>query len=264
MAIVLNSSSEIKYYYIYKTTNLINGKIYVGQHSTNNLNDGYIGHNIKSKGCFGDKNSNSLFVKAVRKYGYKNFKREIIEFCENREQLNELEIFWIKELDARNTKIGYNIAEGGKIKGLKGVPKSEEHKRKIGLANKGRIPSIECIQKAIKINTGKIRSIETEKKRLESRKGYKHTKETIEKIIKGRRGSHHSEKSKQKQSKAKDSVKKPVLQFDLQGNFIKEWESICSIQRELGFDKSCISAVALNYRNRKKAYGFIWKYKNVI
>lgn len=53
--------------------------------------------------------------------------------------------------------------------------------------------------------------------------------------------------------------RKPVLQYDLQENFIKEWESASEIQRQLKFSQSAISAYCLG--NRKVAYGFIWKFK---
>lgn len=54
---------------------------------------------------------------------------------------------------------------------------------------------------------------------------------------------------------------KTVLQFDLNGNFIKEWGSTREVERELGIKSCCISAVALGRRNRKVAGGYKWKYK---
>ena len=83
---------------IYKTTNLINGKIYVGKYEGNR--DNYIG-------------SGYILKKAIKKYGVNNFKREVIETCYSVDILQEREKFWIKKLDATNPKVGYNIAEGG-------------------------------------------------------------------------------------------------------------------------------------------------------
>ena len=54
---------------------------------------------------------------------------------------------------------------------------------------------------------------------------------------------------------------KPVIQYNLDGNFIKEWKSLADIHRELGFKKSSISKCCLG--KQKTAYGFIWKYKEV-
>ena len=100
------------YYLIYKTTNLVNGKIYVGQHKTDDLNDGYIGDGICNQV---DVTANSCFHNAVRKYKYENFKSEIIEYCRNnRDLLDEREIFWIKELGAHiSLGKGYNMTWGG-------------------------------------------------------------------------------------------------------------------------------------------------------
>lgn len=81
---------------IYKTTNNINGKIYVGKDEKNNPE--YYGSGL-------------LLNRAIKKYGKNNFTKEILEVCKSREELNEREIFWIKELNA--TIDGYNIALGG-------------------------------------------------------------------------------------------------------------------------------------------------------
>ncbi len=83
---------------IYKTTNLINGKIYIGLTTKNNLK--YIG-------------SGSTLIKAIKKYGKENFQKEIIEYCKSFKDLCEREIYWIKKLDSRNPKIGYNLTIGG-------------------------------------------------------------------------------------------------------------------------------------------------------
>lgn len=56
------------------------------------------------------------------------------------------------------------------------------------------------------------------------------------------------------------SKSKPVLQYDLKGNFIKEWESVRDIVRELGFNLECITGCC--YKKYKTSHGFIWRYKN--
>ena len=81
---------------IYKTTNLVNGKIYVGQDLNNNPD--YIG-------------SGAVLRKAIKKYGIDNFKKDILEFCSSKEELDDREIYWIKELNAVIN--GYNITNGG-------------------------------------------------------------------------------------------------------------------------------------------------------
>jgi group I intron endonuclease len=111
------------YYIVYKTTNHINGKIYIGRKLTKNLNDGYLG-------------SGNHFKRALNKYGQDNFYREILEFCQDRKQLSEREIWWIAELDARNPIIGYNIGRGGEGSNLEHF--TEEHKKHLRESHKGK------------------------------------------------------------------------------------------------------------------------------
>ena len=61
------------FHIVYKTTNLINGKTYIGKHSTEDLDDGYLG-------------SGKLLLKAVRKHGKENFSREILHTCSSEEE----------------------------------------------------------------------------------------------------------------------------------------------------------------------------------
>jgi group I intron endonuclease len=83
---------------IYKTTNLVNGKYYVGKDAANNPL--YLGSGL-------------LISQAIKKYGKENFKKEILESCITIEYLNEREKYWIKTLNATNRKIAYNLTEGG-------------------------------------------------------------------------------------------------------------------------------------------------------
>ena len=91
-----------KYHYIYRTTNLINRKYYIGMHSTDDLNDEYVG-------------SGTYLKRSINKYGKENFNFEIIEFLLNREFLKnrEKEIVneeLLKNEQCMNLKIG---GEGG-------------------------------------------------------------------------------------------------------------------------------------------------------
>lgn len=83
--------------YIYKTTNLSNGKIYVGK--TIREDETYLGSGLK-------------VVAAIEKYGRENFIREIIDECPE-EELNEREIFWINTYNSVDDEVGYNISVGG-------------------------------------------------------------------------------------------------------------------------------------------------------
>lgn len=87
------------YYFIYKTTNKINGKYYIGMHKTDNLEDGYLG-------------SGKYFRRALEKYGKENFEREILEYCNSDEEMYLAEARYITE-DVVNDKSSYNLKLGG-------------------------------------------------------------------------------------------------------------------------------------------------------
>lgn len=90
---------EYKFHIIYKTTNLINGKIYVGLHSTDNIDDGYLG-------------SGWVLKSAIKKYDRENFKREVLLVLSNREEAREVESLLVdKEFASRQDT--YNLQEGG-------------------------------------------------------------------------------------------------------------------------------------------------------
>lgn len=87
--------------YIYKTTNLINNKIYIGQKRSDTfLEEKYLG-------------SGHMLQKAVHKYGKDNFKVELLDYAETKNELDQLEIYYIDLYNSTNVNIGYNIAKGG-------------------------------------------------------------------------------------------------------------------------------------------------------
>jgi len=110
------SRKEKKYHFIYKTTNLLSGKYYIGMHSTDNLEDGYLG-------------SGNRIRLAVRKHGKENFKREILEYCETREELGKREED-IVNLDEIAKVECMNLIVGGVISGFM----DEEHMIKCSVA----------------------------------------------------------------------------------------------------------------------------------
>jgi len=81
---------------IYKTTNNVNGKIYIGKDKKNNPK--YLG-------------SGKILKQAITKYGRESFTKEIIEECEDEKIWLEREKYWIEYFNA--IKLGYNIALGG-------------------------------------------------------------------------------------------------------------------------------------------------------
>ena len=92
------------FFFLYETTNLINGKKYRGIHKTDNLNDGYIGSGFALK-------------LSVKKHGKQNFKREILEFCSSYNELLEKEKIYVDEKWV-NDNSNYNIKTGGQSAGI--------------------------------------------------------------------------------------------------------------------------------------------------
>lgn len=92
------------FFILYKTTNTVNGKVYIGIHKTNNLNDGYLGSGL-------------ALLESIEKYGKENFKREILEFCKSYEELIEIEKIYVDESWVKD-KSNYNLKTGGQSSGL--------------------------------------------------------------------------------------------------------------------------------------------------
>lgn len=156
---------------IYKVTNLVNGKIYIGQTIDRNPIRRWWKHCNDYK---------TLFDKVIKKYGKDNFKFEVIDSAENQDELNDKERYWISFYDCIAPN-GYNLTSGGKSycvvseetrkkmseckKGENapwyGKHLTEETKRKLSEAHKGK-PGYW---------TGKKRDAETIRKVSESRKG---------------------------------------------------------------------------------------------
>lgn len=94
-----------------------------------------------------------------------------------------------------------------------------------------------------------------------SQLGFKHSKETIEKL-KGNKntlGFKHSEEFKQGVSRAKSI---PIIQYDKQGNFIREWDSATKASKELLISRNHVSRCCRGVKY-KFVGGFIWKQKQV-
>ena len=91
-------------HYIYCVENLVNGKIYVGKHSTDNLDDGYMGSGV-------------ALDRAVKKHGLGNFRKHILMMCESSEEAFELERQIVDEHFVQNDQT-YNLVVGGKGGGI--------------------------------------------------------------------------------------------------------------------------------------------------
>ena len=165
--------------YIYITTNLINGKIYIGQHKVENneFDTNYYG-------------SGKLLLEAIDKYGKDNFKCELIDWCNSEEELNNKEIYYIERYKSTTENNNYNISLGGFVPRLSGTangnfgkhrPHTEEEKRHLSEVTKGHKPTFtgphsEAYKRYKSIQTSKYnleRDVEIYKKVSETAKGNK-------------------------------------------------------------------------------------------
>lgn len=112
---------------IYKITNLVNGKIYIGQ-TVNSIQRRFNSH-VSGKG----KDSGMKICRAINKYGKHNFAIEIIDWATNLTELNYKEWLLICKFDSINGQKGYNTKYGGNNHRL-----SDATKKKISAKNSGR------------------------------------------------------------------------------------------------------------------------------
>jgi group I intron endonuclease len=230
---------------IYKTKNLINGKIYVGQDTKNNAN--YLG-------------SGKLLKYALKKYGKDNFQKEILEYCKNIDELNEREKYWITELNSTNKEIGYNVTFGGQYGWMMGLKHTENTKLKYSIDRKGKLIGEKNGM------YGKKHTDESKKKMSNPKFGQnngmygkKHSEETKKKIsdkLIGEAnpfyGKKHSEETKQKISEtAKKRKESPTSKKVSVGDLI--FDSASEAARYFN-----ISVGTASYRCRNNIKNWSW------
>lgn len=129
--------------YIYKTTNKLNGRIYIGK-SAKEFNPNYYG-------------SGKILNRAIKKYGKENFFVEVIEYCNSIDELNEREIYWISTF--MNGYSVYNVAKGG-TGGWTTMMYDEKQKsayrKKLSDSRLGRVVSKETRDKLSLANKGRL------------------------------------------------------------------------------------------------------------
>lgn len=233
-------------YCVYVHTNKINGKMYVGQ--TRQRPDKRWMNGLGYKLC-------TLFWKAIKKYGWDNFEHEIIASNLTLEEANHFEELIIRHLHTTDPEYGYNLRSGGENNYL-----SEETKKKIGGTNSGENNGMYGKKGVLCCNFGRPCSDETKAKISEANKG------RLAGAKNPMYGKHPSEESRKKMSEAHIGLQaglksphiKSVLQFSINGTFIRQWDYITEAANELHISNSNISACCKG--RYKSAGGFIWKY----
>jgi group I intron endonuclease len=200
---------------VYKATNLINGKIYIGQTS--------LSLEARKRTHFRDAKSNKfnmLFHNAIREYGTNCFVWEIIDQCLTSESFDDLEKHYIKLFHCKYPD-GYNLTDGGK--GGCGLKISSETRKKKSDSmrgernhNFGKHLSEETKQKIRIANIGKHHSEETKKKMSAAHSGEKHHFF----------GKHHTEESRKKMIIShKGQCISPEARIKISIAFKKKYES---------------------------------------
>jgi Mor family transcriptional regulator len=172
--------------YVYETTNLINGKKYIGVSVTKENSNNYLGSGI-------------LLKRAIKKYGVDSFNKKILKEFENEKDARDYERFLIQKLNAIDDENYYNLVAGGYGGGVKKHPVSEETKNKISKSHKGKKLSRKQI-----IEMGKV-----------------------------------------------------TLQYDLDGNFIKKYETKADAEKIINSKMNKLSGDKVLYIK-----GYLWKYQN--
>lgn len=209
-------------YCVYMHKNKINGKVYIGR--SGNVAQRWHTKKHAYKQC-------TALYNAFNKYGWNNFDHLILFDNLTYDQSIELEQAMIKQYKSNENKFGYNLTEGGE--GCIGRIWAQEEREKCGLARRGKTNSLEHRQKVSRALTGRKLSPE------------------------------HREKSKQALAKgaiiAAQILQIPVCQFDINGKFVREFDSLRQAADYLGVSKStgiqnCCAGVGKIYK------GYFWCY----
>lgn len=205
---------EKKYNFVYLTTNLLNGKQYVGDHCTNNIEDKYLG-------------SGRTFLKALKKYGSENFKTEILEFFANKKEAFTAQEKYIIKYNTISPN-GYNISpKGGHFSKGSMSEETKEKLRKINIGNKNS-PIIGRTFKDFYIEKygeeeGLKKYLILKKKWHEAHKGETHiiSDESRKKMSETHKGKKLTEEHKLKVSLALKGKKKPERSLEHRNNISK-------------------------------------------
>lgn len=242
---------------VYCISNLINNKVYIGK--TGSLRKRKNSHLCKLRE---GTHYNSHLQRAWNKYKEFNFKIEIIDSAVTELEIYEMEKYYIKLANSHLREFGYNLTYGGEggtftqevkdrmSKRLKGVPKSEEHKRKIGSSNKGKNSGKKLSENHVeKIRYSlfqQVQSDETKKKRALKQTGS---------------GNHRFGKcGALSASYGKPNInRREVCMYDVNFNLIKTFNSIKEVGDYFNISSSSIHPYCKHGKIYKKTYYFRFK-----
>lgn len=237
-------------HYLYKITNQLSQKIYIGQ--SNKETERWRQHKY-----FARQEKPAQYIhRAMAKYGFENFVYEIIAMCVSPEDANETEKELIKQYDSRNPKKGYNVAPGGEtpwnlglpkeLNPLTGIPRSEEIKKKISESSIGKLmPPCSDERKEYMSNLylGRTLPAEWVNKIADSNRGQTRSDESKLKMSIAHMGQVLSDETKLKMSKA--HIGKHTGENNPKSKLT--WEIVNLIRAEFSSTKISQSKIAKKY-----------------
>ena len=183
---------------------------------------------------------NTYFTRAIKKYGWDNFKHIILKTDLSEEEAKKLEIEYISKFKSNQRKYGFNISSGGESKS--GTVISEYQKQRIREGTKNRVFT----------DNGRKKLSENAKKQWSDPSHVKHLKE----INTGEKNPMYGRKLTDIEKKRHGA--KTVVQYDMEGNFIESYISIhkaseCTNISRDGISKCCKGIF-------RQCCGFQWKF----
>lgn len=276
---------------IYCAKNKVNGKVYVGQ-TTKTLAYRKGAHIRALRRA---RLQCRKFYLALKKYGIESFEWFVLAECNSQSELDSFEIKFICILRATENEYGYNIAKGGKAgsrmsnetkrllsesrKGEKSVwygkKHTEETKRKISLAQKGKVGKPHTEESKAKLRQkmlGNSISAEARAKIVAKKTGFRHTEESKLKMSLGKKKNYENPTYQQKMNNLaisrgqnieickKIALAKGAKSFAAykDGVLVKEFYSIHSAARELNM--SCAGIRKVLQGKRESCKGYVFKY----
>lgn len=250
----------MSYGIIYKITNKINGKIYIGQ-TTKSLNIRLNQHRHNM-----NKNINLPLYNSMRKYGESNFTYEVIDTAESQEDLDSKEMYWIEYLNSyfySDNSNGYNMTIGGG--GISGYEFSDEVRKNMSESRKGLLAGDKNPMFGMSGEKnpfyGKTHSEESKSKISNANKGRLLGKNhpNYGKPLPERTKRKISDSRKMKRMGLNNPNAKEVIQFTKSGEFIDTYETIEECASRLNINRSGISQSCNNKLKTYKGYIFLFK-----
>ena len=267
---------------IYKITNLINQKVYIGQ--SINIQQRWEEHKYYSS------NEKTLLQKAFKKYGIDNFNFEVIEECDIKD-LDDKEIYWIKYYDS--FKNGYNLTEGGKthrsldydliletylkVGSITQTSNSlnihrDSVRRALEYFNIDYNKDSSLPQSVVMIDPYTLKELQTFISIKDASNFLNISDTTIRKHLSGQletAGGYFWKKADEekcfkplKKEIRKTTKPKIILQYDLDGNYIGFYKSLSAANQAFNMHRSNTQIKKVCEGIKEEAFGYKWKYKD--